>query len=197
MVACAGFAYAKAWRTPRDRNALAMESTKTPLSTDAPIAAAQLRTPEVPLPAQEPAPGPSAELQRVQAHLTSSDAHPRQRVKSLYEPPSDPRELAKRFFGDEAREIARRWEGESVSPRAKAVENDILSAYLDAQADESVQAVECRNTLCRIQLDRKLTREDRAAVQRMAGKLGVNGWMLEGNDPEHVFAFVPLDFVPM
>jgi hypothetical protein len=118
-------------------------------------------------------------------------------ARSRYVPPTDPRELAKRFFGEEAQAIAEKWEGEPVSPGAADVENNILTVYIDSETDQAIRGVECRSTLCRIQLDRKLATEDHAGNKRMAGKLGVNGWMLTGRAPDELLTFVPIDFVPM
>jgi hypothetical protein len=118
-------------------------------------------------------------------------------VTPMYTMPSDPADLGKRFFGEEAEAIAKKWQTEQISPKAKQVEAKIFETYDDADARYGVHAVECRNTLCRIDLDRAVAVDDHTVVKRMAGKLGAVGWLLNGSSSDELIAFVPIDFKPL
>lgn len=102
-----------------------------------------------------------------------------------------------RFFGKEAEKIAAKWETERPSREADAVEKTITQVFEDADVTGMVHEVECRSTLCRMRVDADMVRNDFEANKRLAGKLGVNGWMLKGETNDVFLSFVPMDYEPM
>ena len=102
-----------------------------------------------------------------------------------------------RLFGKEAEKIAAKWEAERPSREATAVQKTIEQVFEDADVSGMVHEVECRSTLCRMRVDAHMVRNDLEANKRLAGKLGVNGWMLNGDTSDVILSFVPMDYEPM
>jgi hypothetical protein len=140
-------------------------------------------------------------VERGQSDLRATEARVVSRASAArpaYTVPTDAAESARRFLGAEAQAIAMQWRDEPTSAEAEPTQHEIAETYASADALASVRNIECRTTLCRIQLDRKLATEDHAVVKRRAGKLGAIGWIQRASaTTDDLVVFIPIDFNPM
>jgi hypothetical protein len=175
------------------------ERSAEPVTPSAP-AAVQASVPLVD--SQADAQRPSVQsVERGPAHPPATDARvvaSTSAARPAHTAPVDAADTARRFFGEEADAIAMKWRDEPTSAEAEPTQDEISEVYASADALAGVHKIECRTTLCRIQLDRKLAMADRSAVSRLVGKLGPVGWMQRpSTTSDELVVFIPMDFKPM
>jgi hypothetical protein len=85
------------------------------------------------------------------------------------------------------------WERERVDPEsAQNRENVVERAFADANKSNLLRDVECRQTLCRLELDPLAGSHADNGSKALAGKLGSSVAVVE-NDDERIVVLVPGD----
>jgi len=94
-----------------------------------------------------------------------------------------------------SRKAEAQWLGESRAPEAAMREDHVRSLFDDANVPDQLTEIECRTTMCRMDLKVNADTFRDPASHKLAGRLGKSVAVLE-NDGEHMVVLVPAADIP-